>query len=112
MPKQDAQKPALACNLGAMSAQQREQHRALGEKLRGEIQEILETPDGIALRLPPEAWTLVTEFVPLEKLCCPFVRFVLELSEEGGPLLLSLAGRDGVKELLRAELGLDSPRIP
>ena len=42
----------------------------------------------------------------LERLCCPFVRFRLEMEEDGGPLYLSLTGRDGVKEFLRGELGL------
>jgi len=49
---------------------------------------------------------MAAEFVALEKLCCPFVRFLLEMPEDGGPLRLDLTGREGVKELLRAELGL------
>jgi hypothetical protein len=111
MSDQDAQKLPLACNLGAMTAQQRKRHRALGEALRGQIQEILESPDGITFRLPPAAWTTATEFVSLERLCCPFVRFVLDMSENGGPIRLTLTGREGVKEFLRAELELDSLQI-
>jgi hypothetical protein len=103
------QKP-LACNLGAMTALQRERHHILIEALRQEVVEILELPDGIALHLPPGAWSIAAEFVFLERLCCPFVRFLLELSEDGGPVRLSLTGREGVKDFLRAELGLDSLR--
>ena len=75
MSTQDASNVPLACNLGAMTAPQRERHHALGEALRGMIQEVLELSDGLAFRLPPEAWTTAAEFVSLEKLCCPFVRF-------------------------------------
>jgi hypothetical protein len=108
MPNEDKQRPPLACNLGAMTAAQRARHRVLGEALREEVQEILELPDGFTFRLPPEAWSTAAEFVLLEKLCCPFVRFQLEMSEDGGPLRLALTGREGVKEFLRAELGLGS----
>lgn len=112
MSSREAQRPPLACNLGAMTAQQRERHRTLGAALRKEIQEILELPDGFAFRLPPGAWSVAAEFVSLESLCCPFVRFVLEMPEDAGPLRLSLTGRGGVKELLRAELGLGSVPSP
>jgi len=105
---EESQEP-LACNLGAMTAQQRERHHALGEALRGMTQEVLELSDGLAFRLPPEAWTTAAEFVSLEKLCCPFVRFQLELLENGGPLRLTLSGREGVREFLLAELGIDTP---
>lgn len=108
MSNQETKRSPLACNLGAMTADQRARHRVLGEALRGEIQEILELPDGFTFRLPPEAWTTAAEFVSLEKLCCPFVRFLLEMPEDGGPLRLSLTGREGVREFLRAELGLGS----
>ena len=100
--------PPLACNLGAMTADQRARHRVLGQALRGEVHEILELPDGFTFRLPPESWSIAAEFVSLEKLCCPFVHFLLEMSEDGGPIRLTLSGREGVKEFLRAELGLGS----
>ena len=106
MSNQDTKRPALACDLGAVTGAQRAPHRDLGEALRGEIREILELPDGFTFRLPPEAWSTAAEFVLLEKLCCPFVRFQLEMSEDGGPLRLTLTGREGVKEFLRVELGL------
>lgn len=98
----------LACNLAAMTAEQRARHHSLGAALRAMTQEVLELSDGLAFRLPPEAWSMAAEFVSLEKLCCPFVRFRLEMLENGGPLRLTLSGREGVKEFLRAELGIDT----
>lgn len=103
---QETKRPALACNLGAMTPAQRARHRDLGEALRGGIRETVELPDGFTFRLPPEAWSTAAEFVLLEKLCCPFVRFQLEMSEDGGPVRLTLTGREGVREFLRAELGV------
>jgi len=100
------QRVPLACNLKAMTAEQRARHRELAGALRRDAQEIAELPDGLRLRLPAGWWLDAAEFVALEKLCCPFLRFRLEMAEEGGPLLLSLTGRAGVREFLRAELGI------
>jgi len=106
MQDQGAHECALACNLAAMTQEQRVRHRTLAEALRGQTREIVELPDGFSFRFPPGTWSMAAEFVALEKLCCPFVRFLLEMPEDGGPLRLDLTGREGVKELLRAELGL------
>lgn len=96
----------LACNLGAMTAPQRERHRALAEALRDGGAEIRELPEGFEFLLPSAAWDTAAEFVQLERLCCPFVRFRLDLEEEEGPCRLTLTGREGVKEFLRLELSL------
>jgi hypothetical protein len=109
MTERDEPQVGLACNLGAMTPEQRERHRALGSSLRGIVREVREQPDGFEFDLPPEAWSTAAEFVALERLCCPFVRFHLAMAEDGGPVLLGLTGREGVKEFLRIELGLPSP---
>ena len=96
----------LACHLEAMTAEQRERHRALGGTLRGAVTQMRELPEGFEFLLPSEAWAMAAEFVQLERLCCPFVRFRLDLEEEEGPCRLTLTGPEGVKEFLRLELGL------
>ena len=96
----------FACNLAAMTSEERERHRVLGEKLRGSVTEIRELPDGFMFRIPEEAWTTAAEFVALERLCCPFLRFRLEWTAEQGPIWLSLTGAEGTKEFLRVELSL------
>ena len=41
------------------------------------------------------------EFATLERLCCPFLRFRLELAPGGGPFTLTLSGPPpGAKEVL------------
>ena len=37
-----------------------------------------------------------------ESRCCPFLRFEIAVDAEGGPVRLSLGGREGVREFLRA----------
>lgn len=96
----------LACDMDAMNAGQRARHHALAARLKREVQGILELPDGLTVYLPAAAWLAAAEFVSLESLCCPFLRFRLEMAAAGGQVLLSLTGPAGVREFLRAELGI------
>ncbi|MGH7703918.1 MAG: hypothetical protein ACREMO_12555 [Gemmatimonadales bacterium] len=74
------------------------------------VSDTRELPDGLAFRFPSEEYEAVMQFVARERLCCPFVRFTVELAPDRGPLWLRLTGPDGVKDFLRAELHLDEPR--
>lgn len=98
----------LACNMAAFNAEERDRHQVLGRQLFESVKETQELPNGFAFRLPMEAsmCIAVAEFITLERLCCPFLNFVLEVEPDDGPLWLKLTGPDGVKQLLRAELGL------
>ena len=96
----------LACNLGAMDAGQKERHHACGERLRAATLEIRELPGGFELRLPADLWAAAAEFVALERLCCPFLGFALELEPEGAALRLRMTGREGVKQFMRSEFGI------
>ena len=71
--------------------------------------EIRELPDGYAFRHFPESSTFLTlaEFVALERLCCPFFDFGLEVERDGGPLWFRMTGGEDAKRILRAELGVD-----
>ena len=96
----------LACDMSAIEPARREQHLATGEELFDALTEILELPDGYAFRLPNERQTLLkaVEFISLEKLCCPFLGFVIEVEPEGGSVWLRLTGREGVKAFIREEV--------
>ena len=67
------------------------------------VQEVQERPDGYAFRLPTdsEMLLLVAEDLNMERLCCPFLRFTLEIEPNGGPFWLRFTGGEGVKEFLR-----------
>ena len=56
---------------------------------------------------PNDSEVLLTaaEFISLERLCCPFFGFELQVKREGGSVWLSLTGRDGVKPFIMAEIG-------
>lgn len=98
----------LFCDLSALDMAQRERHQTNTQQLFGSVEQIEELPDGYAFSWPAETSTILTaaEFISLERLCCPFFDFALEISREGGPLRLKLTGREGVKQFMLAELGL------
>ena len=96
----------LACDMSAIEPDQREQHITTGSQLLRAVTEIRELPNGYAFRLPNESDTLLnaSEFISLERLCCPFLGFVIEVESEGGSVWLRLTGRDGVKAFIREEV--------
>lgn len=97
----------IACDMSAIEPAQRARHVANGRQLFGAVSEIRELPDGYDFRLSGDPETLVkaAEFVSLERLCCPFLGFALEVGPEGGPVRLRLTGREGVKAFIREEVG-------
>jgi hypothetical protein len=97
----------IACDMSAIESAERAGHVATGGRLFRAAEEIRETTDGYACRLPNESDALrdAAEFISLERLCCPFLGFAVEVVPEGGPIWLRLTGREGVKEFIRAEVG-------
>src|SRR3712207_4800705 len=91
----------IACNLNAFDAAQRERYGTVVDSLRAAVWERREREDGWDFLFPSDAGTcaLAMEFATLERLCCPFWTFRLELSPGNGPLTLSLTGPAGAKEL-------------
>ena len=106
--KKTSQESPLACNMLALDPEGRKRHKAVSERMRAAIKEAQELPDGYAFRFSAEQDTilLVSEFISRERLCCPFFRFELIAEQEDGPLWLRLRGREGVKEFIKAELGM------
>jgi hypothetical protein len=102
-----AKESPLACDMTAIAPERREAHIANIKKLFGLVQRTRELPDGYAFELPNESDVMLTatEFISLERLCCPFFGFALEIEREGGSLWLSLTGRAGVKPFIMAEVG-------
>jgi hypothetical protein len=96
------------CDLTALDASQRKHHRELTERLRESVKEVRELADGYAFRLAAETEqiTLVAEWVTLERLCCPFFDFQLEVGSREKPLWLRITGRPGVKPFMQSEFGI------
>lgn len=93
----------IACNPNAIPAEQREQWIATGIRLYQAVEEVRELPDGYAFRLPAtsEMLTLAVEDIAYERLCCPFLRFTLEVTPGEGPLWFRLTGSQGAKAYLK-----------
>jgi hypothetical protein len=97
----------FACNMDAIKPGRRQQHIATAGQLFRAVKSIRELPNGYAFQLPDESDTLqlVAEFIALERLCCPFFGFTLEVEPEGGAVWLQLTGREGVQPFIKAEIG-------
>ena len=93
----------IACNPNAIPAERRERWLEIATHLYAAVQEIQELPDGYAFRLPSssEMLLLVAEDLNYERLCCPFIRFTLDIEPNEGPFWLRFTGGEGVKEFLR-----------
>ena len=93
----------IACNPNAITPEQQERWLQVGTQLYAAVQEVQELPDGYAFRLPStsEMLLLVAEDLTLERLCCPFIHFTLDIAPNGAPFWLRFTGAEGVKEFLR-----------
>jgi len=95
--------PPLACNIQAIRASQRPRYHDLVTRLRSAMRERRELPDGYEYLLDSTKITLaeVSEWITMERLCCPFLTFLLE--GVGGDSHLTMRGPDGAKAVLREE---------
>ena len=98
----------LACDMSALTAEQRERQRALIRLLQADVKEIRELDDGYAFGHSPDRGVLlaIAEFVANERLCCPFFEFGLTVERDGGPVWLRITGEGEAKRILEAEMGI------
>lgn len=97
----------FACDLYALTPEQREHHTQTSPQLFTLVKEIRETEQGYQFRLPADTGVLLqaADFIAHERLCCPFFTFQVEVAAHGSAIWLGLAGVAGVKEFIKAELG-------
>jgi hypothetical protein len=97
----------IACDMTALNGAQRERQQVLMKKFHASIDETQSLPDGYAFRLPSDAATIldIAEFITIERLCCPFLSFELEVGQAQSPLWLRLRGQAGVQQFIEAEFG-------
>jgi len=108
MKSDDRKRPVLACDLSALDPPRRARRAVLARELHGLRVGIDELPDGYAFRYAADNSTLIkiAEFVSMERLCCPFFEFTIEVSSGAKPMRLRLAGGEDVKQFLASELGI------
>jgi hypothetical protein len=104
---EDAPQNPVACQAGALSPEEWERHVELRGQLVAGVTERIELENGYRFVLDRDKLTAVqlAEWVEGERRCCPFIEFEIRQAADGGPLSLTLTGREGVKELLETAMG-------
>ncbi len=94
----------IACDLTALSAEERERRRTLASKVHRAVIGRRELENGYALKIASEkvSHAEIDEWTKLEGKCCPFLDF--EIANEAGSLWLRMTGGPGVKGFLKAEM--------
>jgi hypothetical protein len=104
----ELQKPqrVLACNMNALSKEQRTRHTAVTRRLL-EHATRKDLADGFLFTIERAHISVaeLAEWVADESRCCPAVDFHVELPAFG-PLILRMDGGADVKEFIAAEIGL------
>ena len=97
----------FACDMSAIAVHQRAAHLDTIHQLFTAVESFRELPNGYSFRLGNETEVLLraASFIDLERLCCPFFGFALEVEREHGAIWLTLTGREGVKPFIMAEIG-------
>jgi hypothetical protein len=92
----------LACNIKAIGAAQRPRYNDLIKRLRIGLQDRIELADGYSYKLDAKKIALpeVAEWITMERLCCPFLTFQLDVKGDGDSRL-TVRGPAGAKAILR-----------
>jgi hypothetical protein len=95
----------IACDLNALTAQERDRRQKVLDAIARTIIGRGELANGFELRFDPSKLDLAVlgEWIALERRCCPFLHFRLDI-EPAGKTVLALTGGPGVKKFLRAEM--------
>jgi hypothetical protein len=98
--------PPIACDLNALTPEERDRRQIV---LRAVAQIVIgrnELANGFELSFDAARLDLAVlgEWIALERRCCPFLRFRLDI-EPAGKTALALTGGPGVKEFLQVEMG-------
>ena len=99
-----AGQPAVACNLGAFTPEERAAHHADGEALLAQVRSVREIDDGFELRIPAAAASSVGRWFVDERRCCPFLSLEMRLAAGEDDLTMTLRGPSGTKDILRPVL--------
>ena len=95
----------FACNMKALTPEQRKEHQKLSKELDSAVTGLHELPDGYALQINSAKLPLVgiAQWITLERRCCPFLRFRIDVETTDETVSLSLQGAPGVKKFIEME---------
>jgi hypothetical protein len=96
---------SVSCNMGVFTPSQRDAHIQNTTELIKAIRGIHDIENGYEFSFPDETEIIhkLAEFISLERLCCPFLRFRLQVGSGNEPMFLSLTGPAGTQEFLHME---------
>lgn len=98
----------VACSLSGSELQER--RRGLLRKVSEALLEVKELANGYAYRFPSdEVWIKeLANLIALERQCCPFLKFSIQLGPGDGPIWLELSGPEGTKDFLNTLFATDA----
>ena len=97
--------PQFACNMNAMTKEERARYDVLRRSLEQAVERVEELENGYTFRLRDASILLeeVAEWVEYEQKCCSFFGLGVEAAPLKGPIALRVTGEPGVKEFIRME---------
>jgi hypothetical protein len=106
--------PPIACNLKALTSDQRKEMRKIGERVMAAIDSSRELPDGYAFHVEPRqaSVTDVAQWLDLWRRCCPFYEFQIDFHAADASLWLSVKGRPGVKQYIPVDVPELAAKLP
>lgn len=98
--------PPIVCSLEPDALRGRQRGLLAELMRRAERHELVD--DGLRLRFSPddETLSLIASAVNAERHCCKFLRFIITIEADSGPLRLELTGPPGTREFLSALLDM------
>jgi hypothetical protein len=91
--------------MGVFTPAQRDSHIQKTNELIQSVRSVQEVENGYEFTFPNESELIIklAEFISNERLCCPFLKFSLNILSNSEPVSLILTGPIGTQEFLRAE---------
>jgi hypothetical protein len=95
----------IACRLDLLDSAERRREQELLAAARVTFGPMRESADGQRVTVPADFLPALGELLALERRCCPFLAFSLEVPAEGGEVGLHIHGGPGVKEFVARTFG-------
>lgn len=97
----------IACDLNAIPAEQRQQHQDLYDSVFSQYTQVTELDLGYRFHFPVELLPRIAEYITLERLCCPFFTFQVQVLPAAETLTLDLTGSEEIKAFLKQGLATE-----
>jgi hypothetical protein len=106
--------PPIACNLKALTSEQRKELAQIGHRVIAAINTSRELKDGYAFRVDPAQASIVdvAKWLDLWRRCCPFYEFQVDFYAADDTVWLSVKGRQGVKEFIPVDVPQLVTKLP